>query len=122
MHEFVGAESPYDRGTVIARQAFASILVDLAVAGVIRRDVLDKLVVRPRRRTPLEFKMSDETSLDITGVGKLAKAIPAKAWAQIVDTACTTFRQVVAPVTALTSGVGRLLDAKFDALLVLLCQ
>lgn len=60
--------------------------------------------------------MSDETSLDIAGIGRLAKAIPAKAWTQIVDTACTTFRQVVAPITALTSGVGRLIDAKFDAL------
>ncbi len=60
--------------------------------------------------------MSDETSLDITGVGKLAKAIPEKVWVQIVDTACTTFRQVIAPVTALTGGVGRLIDAKFESL------
>ena len=60
--------------------------------------------------------MSDEVSFDLAGVGKLAKAIPAKAWNQIVDTACTAFRQVLAPVTALTGGVGRLIDAKFDTL------
>ncbi len=60
--------------------------------------------------------MTDETSLDITGVGKLAKAIPQKAWVQLVDTACTTFREVIAPITSLTGGVGRLIEAKFDAL------
>lgn len=60
--------------------------------------------------------MTDERSLDITGVGKLAKAIPQKAWVQLVDTACKTFREVVAPITSLTGGVGRLLEAKFDRL------
>jgi hypothetical protein len=60
--------------------------------------------------------MPDDSSLDITGIGKIAKAIPAKAWTQVVDTACMTFRQVVAPITALGSGVGRLIDAKFDRL------
>lgn len=60
--------------------------------------------------------MPDDSSLDITGVGKIAKAIPAKAWTQVVDTACTTFRQVIAPLTALSSGLGRLVDAKFDRL------
>ncbi len=58
--------------------------------------------------------MSDETSFDIAGIGKAAKAIPAKAWVQLVDTACSTFRQVIAPLTALTSGTGRLIEAKFD--------
>lgn len=60
--------------------------------------------------------MTDETSLDVAGLGKLAKAIPAKAWMQIVDTACCTFREVVAPLTASTGGIGRLIDAKFDRL------
>ena len=60
--------------------------------------------------------MSDETSLDVAGVGKLAKAIPAKAWTQLVDTACTTFREAMAPLTATTSGLGRLITAKFDRL------
>lgn len=60
--------------------------------------------------------MSEETGLDIVGVGKLAKAIPQKAWVQLVDTACKTFREVIAPLTALTSGTGRLIEAKFDRL------
>ena len=60
--------------------------------------------------------MPDDSSLDITGVGKIARAIPAKAWTQVVDTACTTFREVIAPLTSLSSGVGRLIDAKFDRL------
>lgn len=60
--------------------------------------------------------MTDESSLDITGFGKLAKAIPQKAWVQLVDTACRTFREVVAPITSLTGGVGRLIEAKFDRL------
>lgn len=60
--------------------------------------------------------MTDETSLDIAGFGEVAKAIPAKAWTQIVDTACTSFRELIAPLTATTSGVGRLIEARFDRL------
>lgn len=47
----------------------------------------------------------------------LSRAIPAEAWVEIVVTACQTFRSVVAPITSLTSGVGRLIEAKFDRLL-----
>ena len=60
--------------------------------------------------------MSDDPSFDLVGIGKVAKAIPAKAWVQLVETACVTFREVVAPVKALTSGTGRLIEAKFDRL------
>jgi len=60
--------------------------------------------------------MADDTSLDVTGLGKLAKAIPAKAWTTIVDTACATFRDAMAPFTATTSGIGRLIEARFDRL------
>lgn len=60
--------------------------------------------------------MTKETGLDIVGVGKFAKAIPQKAWVQVVDTACKTFREAIAPFTALTSGTGRLIEAKFDRL------
>jgi hypothetical protein len=60
--------------------------------------------------------MSDDRSLDIVGLGKLAKAIPDQAWTSAVDTACSTFKQVIAPITALTSGTGRLIEAKFDRL------
>lgn len=60
--------------------------------------------------------MTEDTGLDVVGVGKLAKAIPQKAWVQVVDTACSTFKSAIAPLTSLTSGVGRLIDAKFDRL------
>ena len=60
--------------------------------------------------------MADEGGLDIVGAGKLAKAIPQKAWVQLVDTACTTFKAALAPLTATTSGIGRLIEAKFDRL------
>jgi Abortive infection alpha len=60
--------------------------------------------------------MTEHTMVDLVGVGKVAKAIPQKAWVQIVDTACKTFRDAVAPVTALTSGLGRLIEARFDRL------
>jgi hypothetical protein len=60
--------------------------------------------------------MADEGGLDIVGAGKLAKAIPQKAWIQLVDTACVTFKSALAPLTATTSGIGRLIEAKFDRL------
>lgn len=60
--------------------------------------------------------MSDDTSLDLTGVGNMAKAIPGPAWVKAVETACETFKQCVAPITATTAGTGRLITAKFDSL------
>jgi hypothetical protein len=61
--------------------------------------------------------MSEDRSLDIVGVGKLAEAVPDQVWASIVDTACITFRQLISPLTAITSGTGRLIEAKFDRLI-----
>ena len=60
--------------------------------------------------------MADEGGLDLLGAGKLAKAIPAKVWTQVVETACVTFTSAIAPFTATTSGIGRLITAKFDRL------
>ena len=63
--------------------------------------------------------MSDEpdSSFDLVGAGQVAKAIPAKAWEQLVATACETFTQCLAPITATTSGLGRLIEAWFDKLI-----
>jgi len=36
----------------------------------------------------------DDGSLDLTGLGKVAKAIPASSWNKIVKTACETFSQI----------------------------
>src|SRR5205814_7547549 len=60
--------------------------------------------------------IAEDNSLDSVGVGKLAKAIPQKAWLAVVETACETFRSCIAPITKTTSGIGRLIDAKFDRL------
>lgn len=62
--------------------------------------------------------MSDEadSSFDLIGAGKIAKAIPTKAWEQLVATACETFTQCLAPITATTSGLGRLIEAWFNKL------
>jgi hypothetical protein len=57
---------------------------------------------------------TEDRSLDLLGVGKLAEAIPETAWEKLVDTACQTFTQLVAPFTGTTSGLGRLIQAKFD--------
>ncbi len=59
--------------------------------------------------------MNDEdTSLDLIGVGKLAKAIPAPAWNRLVKTTCDTFSQLLSPITSTTFGLGQLIQAKFD--------
>lgn len=60
--------------------------------------------------------MTGDSGLDLLGAGKLARAIPAKAWVQVVGTACDTFTSAIAPFTATTSGIGRLITAKFDRL------
>ena len=59
---------------------------------------------------------NDDKSLDLTGVGKLAKAIPPSSWDKIVKTACDTFTSIIAPITATTTGLGRLIQAKFDGM------
>lgn len=60
--------------------------------------------------------MSDK-SIDLAGIGELAKAIPEKSWNQLVSTACETFQKALAPITELTGGLGRLISAKFDRLI-----
>lgn len=63
------------------------------------------------KRTP------KEDGLDLAGIGKLARCIPAKSWERLTETACKTFESVIAPITATTGGIGRLIAAKFDRLL-----
>ena len=58
----------------------------------------------------------DDKSLDLTGMGKLAKAIPASSWNRLVKTACDTFSSLLSPITAATTGLGRLIQAKFDGM------
>lgn len=56
----------------------------------------------------------DEKSLDLVGIGKLAKTTPPESWNRIVKTACGTFSLLATPITASTEGTDRLIRAKFD--------
>jgi hypothetical protein len=64
----------------------------------------------------VEKPVKEDHSLDITGIGKLADAIPEQSWNEVVHAACSTFQQLVAPLTATTEGFGKLVTAKFDRL------
>ena len=59
--------------------------------------------------------MSEDKS-DLTGISEIAKAIPDKSWNRMVKTACTTFENLLSPITQTTGGLGRLIKAKFDNL------
>jgi hypothetical protein len=59
---------------------------------------------------------NDDSSLDLTGLGKLAKSIPASSWNRLVKTACDTFTDLLAPITSTTTGLGHLVQAKFDGM------
>lgn len=50
-------------------------------------------------------------------IEQLIKAMPPAAWDKVVDTACRTFEQCIAPITAVTVGCGQLIQAEFDRLL-----
>jgi hypothetical protein len=49
-----------------------------------------------------------------TSIEQLMKAMPPAAWDKLVDTACRVFEQCIAPVTAVTVGCGRLIEAEFE--------
>ena len=66
---------------------------------------------------PAQVENQADSGIDFTGVGKAMKAVPPAAWAQIVNTACTTFDKTLAPITETAYGIGRLIKAKFDRLI-----
>ncbi|MEP2183364.1 hypothetical protein, partial [Roseibium sp.] len=55
--------------------------------------------------------------LDVAGIGKVAQAIPKEGWKKAIDTACDTFTDLISPITKTTSGLGGLIQAKFDAMI-----
>lgn len=57
---------------------------------------------------------SDDKSLDLVGLGKLAEAIPDSVYEQTTETITTTFEKIIAPITETTSGLGRYIRQKFD--------
>ena len=56
----------------------------------------------------------DKQSLDLIGLGKAMEAIPDESWNKLVSTATETFEKTIAPITELTSGLGRWIRQKFD--------
>src|SRR6266850_8567238 len=59
---------------------------------------------------------ADSEGLDVAGFGKIAKAIPAKVYQRSAEVVLTTFQDLIAPITETTSGLGRYIRQKFDAM------
>jgi len=59
-------------------------------------------------------KNTPDDGLDITGIGKLAKAIPATVYERTTATICSTFEKLVAPLTETTAGFGYYVRQKFE--------
>ncbi|WP_028864737.1 Abi-alpha family protein [Psychromonas aquimarina] len=57
---------------------------------------------------------NESKSLDLTGLGEVAKSIPAEVYTQTATTVLTTFNKLVAPITETTNGLGRYIKQKFD--------
>ncbi len=57
---------------------------------------------------------NEDKSLDLIGLGKLAKSIPEAVYLQTTETVCRTFENLIAPITETTSGLGRYIRQKFD--------
>lgn len=49
-------------------------------------------------------------------VSSVAHAIPDESWNKMVDTVVDTFKSLLSPITELTSGLGRLIQGKFNKL------
>ncbi|WP_159657859.1 Abi-alpha family protein [Vibrio atypicus] len=56
----------------------------------------------------------DNKSLDLAGLGQVAKAIPPEVYTQTTSTVLNTFDKLVAPITETTDGLGRYIKQKFD--------
>lgn len=57
---------------------------------------------------------NEDRSIDLIGLGKLAKSIPDDVYLQASETVTSTFEKLIAPITETTSGFGRYIKQKFD--------
>lgn len=57
----------------------------------------------------------DEQEIKMTK--ELIESVPESVWENLVTTATDTFKSLIKPITSTTSGVGRLIEAKFDRLI-----
>lgn len=58
--------------------------------------------------------MPEDNRLDVAGLGEIAKSIPPESWNKLVETATNTFRSLIKPLTALSEGIGGLIEQKFE--------
>ncbi len=56
----------------------------------------------------------EEKSLDLIGLGKLAKEIPDEVFTKASDTTWNAFEKLISPITETTSGLGRYIKQIFD--------
>jgi hypothetical protein len=54
------------------------------------------------------------SSLDLTGIGRVAEAIPPEVYTRPTESLVHTFEKLVAPITETTSGLGRYIKQKID--------
>lgn len=55
-----------------------------------------------------------DSSFDILGLGKTAKAIPSEVYVETTRGLIDTFNKIISPITETTSGIGRYIRQKFD--------
>jgi len=55
-----------------------------------------------------------DSSIDIIGLGKTAKAIPTEVYVETTRGLIDTFNKIISPLTETTSGIGRYIRQKFD--------
>jgi len=55
-----------------------------------------------------------DSSFDIIGLGKTAKAVPSEVYVETARSLIDNFNKIVAPLTETTSGIGRYIRQKFD--------
>ena len=58
--------------------------------------------------------MPDDNRVDLAGLGEIAKSIPPESWNDLVRTATGTFRSLIRPLTALSEGIARFIEQKFE--------
>ena len=66
-------------------------------------------------RTIENIPMEDTTD-KMSPITEVAKSIPDEAWLILVRSATETVRQLLAPLTATSEGIGKIISSKFDRL------
>jgi len=76
---------------------------------------ITKLHVVVNKKIKKNQSEMDEEEIKMTK--ELIESVPESVWINLVTTATDTFKSIIKPITSVTSGVGRLIEAKFDRLI-----